>query len=177
MHHLRNQLRPVQAGPVFRIGDPFGENPGPVLYEGAMGQLDRLQASRAKLAADRAAEIDLHRSSTVGVGFRFGRQSPTMSITIPSTGSKGSTMPPRSALSQRGRKCRTAGLSDIFGRCDGLAGHHRVSGFIFYVEALVVFEVDAFRCRLALTPPRRTLGRKRPNVETLAKQVNTLEKR
>src|SRR5207244_8474301 len=146
-------------------------NPGPGLHEGAMGQLDRLQASRAELAADRATEIDLHGSSTVGVGLRFGRQSPTMSITIPSTGPKGSTMPPRSALSQRGRKCRTAGLSDICGRCGGLAGHYRVGRFIFYVEALVVFEVDAFGRRLPLTPPRRRLGRKRPTVETLPTRV------
>jgi len=99
-----------------------------------------------------------------------------MSITIPSTGSKGSTMPPRSALSQRGRKCRTAGLSDIFGRCDGLAGRQRVGRFVFYVEALIVFEVDAVRRRLPLSPSGRPLGRQRSDVEALTKQVNALEK-
>ena len=142
-----------------------------------MSQLNRLQAARAELAADGAAEIDLHRSTTVGVGFRFGRQSPTISITIPSTGSKGSTMPPRSALIQRGRKRRMAELSDIFGRYDGLARCHCVGRFVLHVEALVVIEVDAVRRGLPLTPARRPLGRQRSDIETLAKQVNALEKR
>jgi hypothetical protein len=176
MHHLGDQLRPVQAASVLRIGEPLGEDPGPVLDQGAMSQLNRFQAARAELAADGAAEVDLHRSTTVGVGFRFGRQTPTISITIPSTGSKGSTMPPRSALIQRVRKRRMAGLSDIFGRCDGLAGCDRVGRFVFHVEALVVFEVDTLRGRLPLPPSRRPLGRQRSDVEALAKQVNALEK-
>src|SRR5205823_14479009 len=113
MHHLPDQLRPVQAGPVLRVRDPFGENPGPILDEGAVGQLDGLQASRAELAADRATEIALHGSSTVGVGLRFGRVSPTMRITMPGTGPEGRTVPPRSGVSQGGRKCRTAGTSDV----------------------------------------------------------------
>src|SRR5438034_7367907 len=113
----------------------------------------------------------------VGVAFRFGRQSPTISITIPSTGSKGSTMPPRSALIQRGRKRRMAELSDIFGGYDGLARCHRVGRFVLHVEALVVIEVDAVRRGLPLTPARRPLGRQRSDIETLAKQVNALEKR
>src|SRR2546430_15188364 len=121
MHHLGDQLRPVQAGSVLRIGHALGKDPGSVLDEGAMGQLNRLQAARAEFAADGAAEIDLHGSTTVGVAFRFGRQSPTISITIPSTGSKGSTMPPRSALIQRGRKRCMAGLSGIFGGGGGVA--------------------------------------------------------
>src|SRR2546428_4244929 len=176
VHHLGDQLRPVQAGSVLGIGHPLGKDPGSVLDEGAMGQLNRLQAARAEFAADGAAEIDLHGSTTVGVAFRFGPQRPTISITIPSTGSKGSTMPPRSALIQRGRKRRIAGLSDIFGGADGLAGCYRVRRFVFDVETLTTVEADALRRRFSLTPSRRPLGRQGSDVEALAEQVNALEK-
>jgi len=70
-----------------------------------------------------------------------------------------------------------AELSDIFGGYDGLARCHRVGRFVLHVEALVVIEVDAVRRGLPLTPARRPLGRQRSDIETLAKQVNALEKR
>jgi len=69
-----------------------------------------------------------------------------------------------------------AGLSDIFGRCGGLAGGYRVGRFVFHVEALVIVEASALRRRLPLLPSRRPLGRQRSDVEALAKQVNALEK-
>src|SRR5207237_5865323 len=63
------------------------------------------------------------------------------------------------------------------GRCDGLARRNRVGRLVFDVEAVLVVEAGLVRRRLPLTPSRRSLGRKRPHVETLTEQVNTLEER
>src|SRR5205814_10324881 len=97
VHHLGDQLGAVEAGPVVRICHPLGEDAGAELAKRPVRQLDRLEAARTQLAADRAAEVDLHRFSILGTVFRLGH-SPTISITIPSTGSNGRTMPPRRAL-------------------------------------------------------------------------------
>src|SRR5260370_19738301 len=138
-----------------------------------MGQLDRLQAARTQFAADRTAEVDLH-FSTLGTAFRLGHN-PTISITMPSTGSKGRTMPPRSALSQRGRKRRMAGLSDIAGRRAYLARRQRTGRFVFDIEGVGVIGMHVVGACLTLLPPRRAFRRQGADIETLPKQGDTLQ--
>src|SRR6202049_5411467 len=101
-----------------------------------MRQLDRFQAARPQFAADRPAKIDLH-FRTLGAVFRLGNK-PTINSTMPSTGSNGRTMPPRSALSQRGRKPRMAGLSGIAGRRACLGRRKGVGRFVVDIEGVVV---------------------------------------
>src|SRR5713226_4674472 len=122
-----------------------------------MGQLDRLQAARTQFAADRTAEVNLHFKTLVTV-FRLGHN-PTISITMPSTGSNGRTMPPRSALSQRGRKRRMAGLSGIAGPCACLARRQGVGRFVFDIERVGVVGMRVVRASLALFSPRRAFRR------------------
>ena len=113
VHHLGDQLGAVQPGAIIRIRDAFREDAGAKLEQRPVRQLDRFQAARPQLATDRATQVHLHGRSTLGTGLPLGRQSPTTRSTRPNTGSNGRMMPPRSALSQRGRNRRMAGLSAI----------------------------------------------------------------
>ena len=143
-----------------------------------MRQLDRLQAAWAQLTSDGTAEVDLHGSSTRGAAFlRRAGHNPTISITIPSTGSNGRTMPPSSALSQRGRKRRMRGLSDIAGRCARLGRCQRIGWFVLDIEGVVIIGMRLIRAGLALPPAHRAFRRERADVQTLPKQVNALEER
>ena len=175
VHHLGDQLGPVQPGPVIRVGDAFRKDASPELEQGAVRQLDGLQAARAQLAADRATEVDLHGRSTLATGFPFGRQSPTISNTRPSTGSKGRMMPPRSALSQRGRNRRMAGLSAIAARRAGGFRRHGVRRLVFNIDAVLIVSVAAVAAGFVLATPRRSLGREGADVEPLAEEMNALQ--
>jgi len=165
MHHLGDQLGAVEAGPVVGIRHSLGEDAGAELPQRPVRQLDRFQAARTQLAADGTAEVDLH-FSTLGVVLRRGHN-PTISITMPSTGSNGRTMPPSSALSQRGRKRRMAGLSDIAGRHACLPRRQRIGRFVFDIEGIVVVGMHVAGDGLTLLPPRRAFRGERAHVEAL----------
>jgi hypothetical protein len=84
-------------------------------------------------------------------------------------------MPPRSALSQRGRKRRMAGLSAIAGRCARLGRRQRIGRFVFDIENVRFIGIRAFRNWFALAPARRALGGEGADIQTLPQEVNALQ--
>src|SRR6202022_1939667 len=135
--------------------DPLGEDACPVLLQGPVGELDRLEAAGTQFAAHRPTQVDLH-GNPLGAGFRLGRQSPTINITMPSTGSNGRTIPPRNAASQRGRKRRMGGLSALAGGFACLVGGHRLAGLVFDVQAALVVVVELVGARITLAAAGRS---------------------
>jgi hypothetical protein len=84
-------------------------------------------------------------------------------------------MPPRSALNQRGRNRRMAGLSAIAAGCAGRSRAHRIRRLIFDVDAFLVVVPGALTADVILAPPRWSLGRQGPDVEPLAKKMNAFQ--
>jgi len=175
-HHLRDQFGAVKTGAVVRVGDPFGKNADAGVDERAVRKLNRLEASGAELTTDRAAEIDLHGRSALPIDFERGRAKPTASRRMPSTGSKGSTIPPSRAPSQRGLNRRMRGLSAIRPAGARLAVRNRVRRLILDVDPFIPRVITPGWIVTFLAACRPLRGQ-RSYVESLAQQVNALQQR
>lgn len=84
-------------------------------------------------------------------------------------------MPPRSALNQRGRNRRMAGLSAIATGRARRSRAHRIRRLIFDVDAFLVVVPGALAAGVILAPPRWSFGRQGPDVEPLAKKMNAFQ--
>ena len=83
-------------------------------------------------------------------------------------------MPPRSAVSQRGRNRRMVGLSGIATGRAGWFGAQRVRRLVFDVDPVLIVMGSA-AASVVLATSRRPLGRKGADVEALPKEMNALQ--